>query len=414
MGRILADVTPLRESADFRRFLSGQVLSVLGSQLTIVALRFQTYNLAGGSPAHRTFMVGMLGLVQLVPLVVASILGGPIADSHDRRKILLVTQTLLAACSAVLALNARSARPHLWLVFVMAATLSALIGIDWPTRNALVPGLVRESLLAKTIALNMIVYNFGSVVGPVVAGFLVAASIPLAFGLDALSYLFLLARIRGIAPQPPKVAASRKGLRAVADGMRYLRSQRTIQASFAADLGAMIFGVPDALFPAMATEVFGGGAHTLGFLQAAPAFGALLGGLTSGWTARIRRSGVAVVWCIVVWGVAIAAFGASRWLPLALVCLAIAGAADVVSALFRTLIVQTTVPDEYRGRLTAVFIAVVRGGPRLGEFESGMATSIGGLRFAAVSGGLACLGWIALVAAAYPELRTYVAPPADP
>ena len=228
--------------------------------------------------------------------------------------------------------------------------------------------------------------------------------------LDATSYVASFLAVLSIPPQRPAGEARKVSLGSIADGFRYLKGHRTIQSTFAADLGAMIFGLPDALFPAMAEKVFKGGPHTLGYLQAAPAVGAVLGGALAGWTGRIRRQGIAVIWCIVVWGLGIALFGTTHILVVGLIGLGIAGAADSVSAIFRSTIVQVTVPDEYRGRLSAVFIAVVRGGPRLGEFESGLAASIGGLQFAAVSGGLMCLLWIAGVARLYPELRAYEPP----
>jgi predicted MFS family arabinose efflux permease len=244
------------------------------------------------------------------------------------------------------------------------------------------------------------------VVGPIVAGFVVQRSVSTAFWLDAASYIVLFTMIGRADPQP-RSGSVKLGFGAVGDGLRYLKKDRLLQSTFAADIGAMVFGMPDALFPAMARNVFKGGPKVYGYLQAAPGVGALLAASLNGWTRRVRRQGRAVIWSIVVWGLAIAGFGLTKSLLLALVCLALAGAADAVSAIFRSTIVQVTTPDEYRGRLNAIFVAVVRGGPRVGELESGIASSLGGLQFAAWTGGLAVLLAIAVTAKAYPELNRY-------
>lgn len=404
MGTLFADITPLRAVPAFRRYYLGQLVSIFGSALTILALRYQAYKLGGDS----TTTVALLALATLVPLVVSSIVGGSIADAFDRRKILLITQVLLAACSLGLALNARAAHPKLWVVFVLAATSSALVGVDWPTRTSVIPNLVGPEYTQRAISLNIALFNLAGIGGPVLAGFVVQRSVSLPYFLDAASYGASFAAVLSIPAQMPHGEARKVSFGTIADGFRYVKGHRTIRSTFAADLGAMIFGLPDALFPAMAEKVFTGGPHTLGYLQAAPAVGAVLGSTLAGWTTRVRRQGRAVIWCIVVWGLGIAAFGSTSILPLALLGLAVAGGADSISAIFRSTIVQKTVPDEYRGRLSAVFVAVVRGGPRLGEFESGLAASVGGLHFAAVSGGLACIAWIAAVVRRYPELSAYI------
>ncbi len=407
MRSLLPDTTPLRKSPAFRRYYIGQVISLHGSQMAIVALRYQAYDLS-----NSTLVVGLLAMAQMVPLLVAAIGFGQLADIFDRRRILLVTQVILASTSILLALNARLAHPRVWLLFVLGALSSFAVGIDWPTRSSFVPGLVGEELLPSAIALNSVLYNLAAVVGPIIAGFVVQRSTSTAYWLDAASYVVLFAMILGSDPQP-RSGEVKLGFTAIGDGLRYLRSNRLLQSTFVADIGAMIFGLPDALFPAMAKNVFKGGPKVYGYLQAAPGAGALLAASLNGWTRRIRRQGRAVIWSIAVWGLAIAGFGATRSLIIALVCLAIAGAADAVSAIFRSTIAQVSTPDEYRGRLNALFVAVVRGGPRVGELESGLVSSFGGLQFAAWTGGLACLAWIAVTAKAFPELSAYVPPSAD-
>ena len=401
MPKVLVDVTPLKTSPAFRSYWVGSVVSLLGSQFTTVALRYQVFKLSGS-----TFMVGILAMAQLVPLLIAAIGLGQLADALDRRKLLFTTQCVLVVLCAGLALNARQAHPRLWLLFVLAVLHSFTVGIDWPTRSSLIPRIVPESILPAALALNSISFSLAAVVGPIFAGWVVASNISLAFVFDGASYLVLLASLVRIPPQPAsgKVKIS---FGAIADGGRYVRRNRLLQSTFVADIGAMIFGAPDALFPAMAENVFGGGARTYGYLQAAPGLGAMLAAGASGWTSTIRKRGLAVIWCIAIWGLAIAGFGFTKSLPLALVFLAIAGGADGISAIFRTTIVQTTTPDEYRGRLSAIFVAVVRGGPRVGEFESGIVSSLGGLQLAAWTGGLACIAWILVTARLYPELARY-------
>lgn len=402
MRSLLPDITPLKKSPQYRRFFFGQVISLHGSQMTVVALRYQAFALT-----DRTLTVGLLAMAQLVPLLIAAIGFGQLADVFDRRKILLITQVALASTSVALALNSSGGHPELWMLFFFGALSSFAVGIDWPTRSSFVPGLVGEDLLPSAIALNSVLFNLAAVIGPIVAGFVVQNSATTAYWLDAVSYLVLFSMVLQAAPQP-RSGEVKIGFAAIGDGMSYLKSNRLLQSTFVADIGAMIFGLPDALFPAMAKHVFKGGPKVYGYLQAAPGVGALLAASLNGWTRRIKRQGRAVIWSIVVWGLAIAGFGATKSLWFALICLALAGAADAVSAIFRSTITQVTTPDEYRGRLNAIFVAVVRGGPRVGEFESGMVASVGGLQFAAWTGGLAVLAWILVTAKVYPELHAYV------
>jgi MFS family permease len=399
---VLVDLTPLREVPQFRRFFLTNMVSGFGTMMTVVALRYQAYKLGGDS----TLMVSLLALVTLAPMILGALLGGSMADALDRRRVLQYTQLTLVACGAVLAINAWASRPSLAVVFAAAVVSSFCAGIDSSTRSSFVPTLVGPEHLHGAIALQIGAFSLSGIVGPVLAGFFVRDHAAWLYLFDAVSFLLLFLVLLGMPGQPPLNPAAKVGLGSIVDGFRFLRGERTIQSTFAADLGAMIFGAPEALFPAFAERVFGD-VRVLGLLTAAPAIGAVLGGLFNGWTARVRRQGLAVIWCIVVWGLGIAVFGATRWLPLALFGLVVAGAADVISATFRSTIVQVTVPEEYRGRLSAVFIAVVRGGPRLGEAESGIAARLGGLQFSAVSGGLACIAWIAVVAWRYPELRRY-------
>ncbi len=403
---VFVDITPLREFPPFRRYFFGQVVSVFGSMFTVVAMQYQAYKLGGDS----TKTVAFLAAVTLVPFVLSSIVGGAIADSYDKRKVLLLTQGLLTGCSIVLATNARSDAPKLWILFATGIALNALVGIDWPTRSSTAVTLVDKNMTQKALALTIGMFNIAGIAGPVLAAFFVRNNLPWLYGIDAATYGVSFLSVLSLPPRPPVGEQRRVSFRTVADGFRYLKTQRTIQSTFAADLGAMIFGLPDALFPAFAEQVFHD-TRALGYLKAAPAVGAVVAGALSGWTHRIRRQGWAVIICIVIWGLGIALFGSTSLLPVALFGLFVAGAADAISALFRSTIVQVDVPDEYRGRLSSIFVAVVRGGPKLGEAESGVAAGFGGLQFAAVSGGLACLVWIGVVALVYPELRRWESKP---
>jgi MFS family permease len=399
---LFVDTAPLRNSAAFRRYFSGQVISIIGSTITAVAINYQAYKLGGNSTA----MVGWVAMATLVPFVLSSIVGGAIADSFDRRRILILTQGLLGICSLGLAVNASFEKPQLWLLFVLAMISNALVGVDWPTRSATVPNLVEKGDLQAALSIMISTFNLATIIGPVVAAFFVKGFLPWLYAADALSYVVSFVAIFGLAAQHPSGDRRTVSMQTIGDGFRYLKSERTIQSTFVADLGAMIFGLPVALFPAMAEEIFKD-TKVLGYLYAALAAGGVIGSAVSGWTRQVRRQGLAVIWLIAGWGVAVAVFGATSILWLALLGLFVAGWADSVSAIFRSTMVQVIVPDEYRGRLSSIFVAVVRGGPKMGEGESGLANRLGGLQFAAVSGGLGCIVWIAAVALFYPELRRY-------
>jgi MFS family permease len=401
--RLLADVTPLRESPDFRRLYVGQLVSFLGTQLTAVAVPYQAYLLTRSS-----LVVGLLSLAQLGPLVVGSLLGGSVADSTDRRRLLLAMQVLLAATTVGLALNAGRAHPALWPLFACTALSAGFSGIDSPTRSASIPALVDRSSLPAAYALWQVLLQTGVVAGPALAGVLLArfGAAPV-YWIDVASFGVAFTSVARMRPLPPVGGGTRAGLGSVVEGVRFLRGRRALTGTFVIDLDAMIFGMPRALFPALGTGLYRGGATTVGLLYAAPGAGALAGALFTGWVGRVRRRGMAVLVAVTVWGLAVAGFGLARWLPLGLLLLAAAGAADVVSAVFRNTILQLSVPDALRGRLSGMHIAVVTGGPRLGDLEAGAVASVTSPRFSVVSGGLAAVAGVALVSWLLPELRDY-------
>lgn len=402
--RLLLDISPLRDSRDYRYLFAGQAIAYLGSQLTVVAVPYQVFLLTDSSLA-----VGMVGLASLVPLVLLSLLGGSIADAVDRRKLLLVTQTALALTSAALALNASAGDgASLVPVYLCAALAAGFSGADLPTRNAILPNLVKREQFSAAASLGQVLIQVGQVAGPALAGVLLSrASLAAAYWIDAATSVAAILLTLAIRPQPPHGGGTRAGLASIKEGLSYLKGRRLILSTFVIDINAMVFGMPRALFPALATGLYGGGPTTLGLLYAAPGAGALAGALFTGWVGTVRRQGWVVIVAVIAWGTAIAGFGLVSWLPLGLLLLAAAGAADVVSAVFRSTILQLSVPDALRGRLSSVHIAVVTGGPRLGDAEAGAVAALSTPRFSVVSGGVACVIGALVVARAFPELARY-------
>jgi MFS family permease len=401
--RLLADLTPLRVSRDYRLLFTGNAVSYLGRQLTVVAIPFKVFTITDSSLA-----VGMIGLATVVPLVTFSLAGGAIADAVDRRKLLLVTQLLSAATSAGLALNAMSASPRLWPIYLLAALSAGLAGVDLPARNAMIPNLVGRQLYPSAAALGQIQFQIGQVAGPALAGVIISqVSLAAAYWIDVASFGAAVVALLLIAPQPPEGGGTRASLSSVAEGLRYVRGRKLLLGTFLIDIDAMVFGMPRALFPALGTGFFGGGAATVGLLYAAPGAGALVGALFTGWVGGVRRQGRAVIISVIVWGAAIAVFGLVPWLAVGLFMLALAGAADVVSAVFRNTILQLSVPDGLRGRLSSVHIAVVTGGPQLGDAEAGAVAALTTPRFSVVSGGVACIVGVLALVRWVPELARY-------
>lgn len=400
MARFVADLTPLRASPEFRRIYAGQLVSFLGTQITVVAVPVQVYAMTKSSLA-----VGLVGAAELVPLLIGSLLGGSIVDSRDRRTLMLAMQVCLALCTAALAVNATIDEPLLWPLYVFPALAAFFSGVDRPARGATLPRLVHPDMLPAANALWQILISVGTVVGPGLAGLMILkVSLAAVFWIDVATFIVAFIAIAGLPPLPPEGGGTKAGLSSIAEGLRFLKGRRLLQSTFIIDLNAMVFGLPRALFPAIADKLYGGGPGTVGLLFAAIGAGSMIGATTSGWVGSVRRQGRAVVIAVAVWGAAMAGFGVVRWLPLGLVLLATAGAADVISAVFRNTILQSRVPDAMRGRMASVHIAVVTGGPRLGDVEAGVAAALIGVQAAVVTGGLACLVGVVAVARLFPEL----------
>ncbi|WP_415855364.1 MFS transporter [Sinomonas sp. G460-2] len=416
MRSLLADVTPLRESADFRRIWSGQLLSLIGSQLTLTAVSLQVYDLT-----HSSFNVGLLGLVSLVPLIAAGLYGGSIVDAHDRRLVAIASSLLLWGTSALIALQAWLRLDSVLLIYVLVGLQALGSGINMPARSSIIARLVRPELLAAANALNMILFGLGGAVGPLLAGALVASvGYGWTYTLDVVSFTVAMWALFQLPPLPPQGEVRRAGLRSVAEGFRFLGTRPNIRMTFLIDLCAMVFAMPRALLPAVATLSIGGGAATAGALLGGIAAGTFLGGLFSGPVARLRWQGLGVQFAVVAWGASILAFGlvvlgAGRhvpdgptwWLAPALVCMVAAGAADSVSGALRSTILQAATPDSMRGRLQGVFTVVVAGGPRLGDvFAGGMAGWIGE-GSAVVVGALVCVALVGVLQLAQPRFGEY-------
>jgi hypothetical protein len=402
LNGLFVDLTPLRRSRDYRLLWLGQLVSFFGSQLTVVAVPFEVYKLT-----HSSLQVGLVSLGQLVPLLIGSLAGGAIIDAHDKRRLMIAMQVLLAGTGVGLAVNAMRSHPAVWPLYVVTAIAALLSGVDRPARTAAIPALVDPEQLALAFALWQILIQLGTVIGPAVAGLLLQAGFATVYWIDVATFGAALVAAVAIAPLPPQNGGTPASWGSIVEGLRYLYTDRLLAASFAIDLDAMIFGLPRAIFPALALMLYHGGAGTFGLLNAAPGAGALVASVLMGWVQRVRRQGLAVVISVVVWGLSIAAFGVVPVLWIGLVLLAIAGGADAISAVFRNTILQSAVPEALRGRSSATFIAVVTGGPRLGDAEAGAAAAIGGAQFAVWSGGLACVVGALAVAWRIPELLRY-------
>ena len=404
LRRLAIDLTPLRASRDFRLLWSGSVVSAMGSQFARVGLYVQVYSLTG-SPAA----VGLLGLSGLAGSFAGVFVGASFIDRHDRRTTLLWSQLAAMGVAVALVLGAMSGHPPLWLLHLANAGTWFLAAIHGPARQAAIPRLLDEAEVPAAVALNQAGWQVASIVGPALAGVLIAAAGPeAAYAVDAATYTVGFLAALALRSLPPEAAVIDRGAKAVATGFRFLGQNRLLQSTFVVDLVAMIFGSPQALFPVIAVQQLHRGHEVVGLLFAAPAAGALLLTLVSGPLTTMRRQGKAVVWAVAAWGAAIAGFGlAGDVLPLALVFLALAGAADVVSAIFRSTILQVTVPDHLRGRLGAVFFIVVTGGPKLGDIEAGLVASAFTPTISVVTGGLACIAGAFLTGKLYPELPAY-------
>jgi MFS family permease len=377
--RIAVDLTPLRASRDLRLLVLGTFVTGLGTQASLVALPYQLY-----VQTRSPFLTGLLGAVELAPLVASALVGGALADRMDRRRLLLLNQIALVLITAALA--------------VLAFT-------------GIVPNLVVPALLPSALALNFGLAQLTMVIGPALAGVVIAASgVGWAYTIDAVTCFALVAAVLPIAPQLPRRHDGVEQLsigRSITEGLRFVRTKPALVGSFAIDLSAMTFGMPRALFPVLSLTIYHAGAAGTGLLYAAVAAGATVAALTTGWLAHARRLGLIVIFAVLAWGAAIAVAGLTSSLWVAAALLALAGAADSVSAVCRSTITQSVTPDAMRGRMGSVFSLVVTSGPRLGDVESGAVASLASTRASVVSGGVACMLSVGAIVLAFPALARY-------
>ena len=403
LRRLTIDLGPLRRYPAFRRLFIGQTVSTFGSEIAAVAAPFQLFQLT-----HSTLQVGLLSLCELFPFLTLTIVGGAIADAVDRRRLLFVTEVLLALVAVGFAANASLAHPRVWAIYVLVTLAMSIFSLGVAGMNSVIPRLVERHELAAANAIENVYGSTTNVAGPALGGVLIAVlGLRGAYLLDAGTFAASLWSVWRLPPLPPAHDAERPSLRTIAQGFRFVRSKKVLLGMFLADSNAMVFGMPRALFPALALHRFHGGAGILGLMYAAPYAGALVSSVLSGWMTHVRRQGLIVAIAAGLWGVAITAFGFAGSLWLALLLLAAAGAADNVSAVLRGTILWTVTPDELRGRVSGIEFAQVAATPALGNVEAGIVASLTSLRFSIVSGGLACVAGTVLVALAVPAFIRY-------
>ncbi len=405
---LLPDLTPLRESAPYRWLYAGFTLSNVGSQMAVVAVGLQVYALT-----RSTASVGLVGLAALLPLVVMGLYGGSLADHHDRRLVGLAANAVSWVASCAAAAQAWLGNTHVWVLFAIVAVWSGSSGVSGPARSSIYPRILPAEQLPAANALGVVAMNTSLTAGPLIAGVLIGwHGFTAAYVTDAVittAALWALVGLHPIPPEPHSSGARRAGLRSVRDGFAFLRTAPNVRMTFIADIAAMLLAQPRVLFPAAGAVILGGGASTVGLLYAAAAIGGILAMLVSGPLGAVRRQGLAILVSVAGWGVGIVGFGFALlgaggaltrdqafWAALG--AMAFAGAADSVSAVFRTTILQAATPDRMRGRLQGVFVVVVAGGPRLGELAGGGIAERIGEGTMAVAGGLACVLAVLLLA----------------
>lgn len=409
---MLLDTTPLRRDREYRLLLLGQFVGGSGGQVSRLVLPFQVYVLTGTPLA-----IAALTAVQLAAILVCSPLAGAVADTTDRRRVLVLSR--MVGVGTAIGLMVLAAIPGTPLAAILGVAFfdAAADAVQAPASTSAVPRLVPAERFPAAIALNQLVGTSASIIGPALGGILLATvGAAGAYAVDAAAGLGAIAGFLRMRPMPPLGEATRPGLKAIREGLRYAAARRVILSTFVIDLEAMIFGMPTALFPVLALDVFKVGPAGLALLGPAPAVGAALAALFSGWVSSIRKVGLAVILAVIAWGLAITLFGlASRWFGLALVFIAIAGGADVISAVFRNSIVQLETPDELRGRVASIHLVAVTSGPRLGDIEAATVASLVGAQLSVVSGGILCLLGVAVVVWLFPELARHTArAPAGP
>jgi MFS family permease len=401
LARLGPDLTPLRSSRDFRLVFAGGGVSQLGSYITYVTIPYQVYLLTGDP-----LLVGLLGVCEIGPLLFMAFVGGALADYVDRRRLVLIGEVAFSVLTTVLLLNALTGRPQLWLLFVVAGLTAAFDGIQRPALDAMVPRLVVPEQIPAAIVLNTLRGNVTWLAGPAIGGVLLATvPLPMVFAVDLATFVVSLACLALVRPVPPPPAAERPSLRMVGAGLRYSLRRPELLGTYLVDINAMFFGMAQSLYPFVAARL--GGPEVLGLLYAAPSAGSLVATLLSRWTSRVHRHGLAVVLAAAGWGAATVGFGLSNTLWLAMLCLMLAGASDMISGLFRSVIWNQTIPDHMRGRLAGIEMLSYTIGPTLGNARAGVTARFTGIGGSIVWGGALCLVGTVALAAALPAFLRY-------
>lgn len=405
LARVRMDVSPLRDSAEFRKLFASNTITLLGSEITEVAVLVQVTKLTGSPLA-----VGLLGVVQVVPVVVCSLYGGLLADRFDRRVLAFGCEVALLVITAGLLLNSLLPHPALWVFYVAAGLAVSLAALQRPSLDAAVPRLVRKDQLAATAALRSAGTDVSLIIGPAIGGALMAGPGPgWAYGIDAVSFLFSIGFLFALSPIQRTGEADVTGLRGIAEGLRYALGRRELLGSYLVDIAAMTLAFPVALFPFMAAALHANWAQ--GVMFSASSVGALLASATSGWTGGVHRHGRAIAIAAAAWGLAIVGFGLSPNVGVAIAFLVLSGAADMYSGIFRTTLWNSTIPDEMRGRLAGLEVLSYAVGPVLGQVRGGALASRFGIRFTLASGGVACALASGAVCASLPRLWQFKAEP---
>ena len=395
------DITPLRISRDYRLLFFGQLISAFGSAIAVVVVPVQVYQMTGS-----TFLVGLLGASEFVLILLLAFVGGAYADFIDKRRMLRLTELGHAIVSAVLVGNATLPRPQLWLLFVCAALHAGLAALQRPSFEAMLQKLIPPELMASVSALNSLRWNLTTIAGPALAGIIVARyGATLAYSIDLVTFVASLTAVFMIQAIPAATQIQdRPTLQSVFEGLQYAWRRKEILGTYLIDINAMFFGMPTALFPAMAARF---GPETVGFFYAAPSAGALVATLSSGWAKRVNRHGLMVAIAAALWGVAIIFFGLAHNLYIALFFLALAGAFDMISGVFRMTIWSQTIPNYLRGRLAGLEMISYTSGPRLGDAEAGLVASLFSVRTSIISGGILCVVGTAIISALIPQFIRY-------
>ena len=409
LARRLARSYPALRHRDFTLLWIGQLLSFSGSRMQTAAILWHVSLLA--APTRKGIALGLVGAAQVVPIIGFAMLSGVVADALDRRKVMLVTQTVMALLAAILAVLTFRGLRTIWPIYLLAALSSAASSFDSPARQALIPSLVPREDLASAISLNTLMFQIASVAGPTLAGLVIAAAgIGWVYAVNAASFLMVLVALvlMRARPRVGLPAETRISWAAAREGLRFVFAQPIVRSTMLLDFIATFFASATALLPIFAQDILRVGARGYGWLYAAPSVGAVLAGVVTAHTVdRIERRGAVLLWSVAAYGAATVAFGLSMSFWLTLLCLACVGAADTVSTVIRNIIRQLETPDELRGRMTGVNMMFFMGGPQLGELEAGVTAQFLGATFSVVSGGLGCLAATAVVAWREPRLRQY-------